>query len=52
MNVNGNSYDTVAINITVVNATAEDQGEYRCNVTDGNGRTFTATKKLTIHGEN
>lgn len=48
--VNNNSYDTVAINITIVNATKEDEGLYRCNATDGNGRTFSATKRIVIFG--
>ncbi|KAH7643343.1 vascular endothelial growth factor receptor 3 [Dermatophagoides farinae] len=49
--VNNNSYDTVAINITIVNATKEDEGLYRCNATDGNGRTFSATKRIVIFDE-
>ncbi|OTF72295.1 hypothetical protein BLA29_007262, partial [Euroglyphus maynei] len=49
--VNNNSYDTVAINITIVNATKDDEGLYRCNATDGNGRTFTATKRIVIFDE-
>ena len=48
--VNNNSYDTVAINITIVNATKDDEGLYRCNATDGNGRTFSATKRIVIFG--
>ncbi|KAH9412601.1 hypothetical protein DERP_006563 [Dermatophagoides pteronyssinus] len=49
--VNNNSYDTVAINITVLNATKNDEGIYRCNATDGNGRTFSTTKRIVIFDE-
>ncbi|KAJ6224976.1 hypothetical protein RDWZM_003521 [Blomia tropicalis] len=47
-NVDGNSYHTVSLNMTVTNATIDDQGDYRCNVTDGNGRIFSMVKRINI----
>lgn len=48
INVNGNSYDTVSVNLTVANATTADEGEYRCNAVDGNNRIFYTTKRIII----
>lgn len=36
--------------MTVTNATIDDQGDYRCNVTDGNGRIFSMVKRINILG--
>ncbi|XP_054166017.1 vascular endothelial growth factor receptor 1-like [Oppia nitens] len=47
--VNGNSYDTVSKNITISDVQIEDEGVYHCNVTDGNGRVFSASKKITVY---
>ena len=48
--LNGNSYDTVSRNLTITGAQMEDEGIYHCNVTDGNGRVFSASKKVTVYG--
>ncbi len=50
INLNGNSYDTVSKNLTIIGAQLSDQGIYHCNVTDGNGRIFSVAKKITVYG--
>jgi hypothetical protein len=50
IDLNGNSYDTVSKNLTITGAQLSDQGMYYCNVTDGNGRVFSVSKKITIYG--
>ncbi|CAG2106712.1 unnamed protein product, partial [Medioppia subpectinata] len=47
--LNGNSYDTVSKNLTITDAQMEDDGNYHCNVTDGNGRVFSTSKKVTVY---
>jgi hypothetical protein len=48
--LNGNSYNTVSKNLTIIGAQLSDQGIYHCNVIDVNGRIFSVAKKITVYG--
>uniref|UniRef100_T1KQW4 receptor protein-tyrosine kinase n=2 Tax=Tetranychus urticae TaxID=32264 RepID=T1KQW4_TETUR len=45
------SYETVSRKLTVINVTAEDEGNYYCNVTDAQGRLYTDVKYITVYNQ-